>query len=83
VGVKGGADFIHVGPVGADSFVELVACNTELFGPVGDVGGHLRVDLFRVVRSFSMFLVDGVGFMGFGCIAVLGHSSFLLSVLLG
>jgi hypothetical protein len=83
VGVKGSADFIRVGSVGADRFVELIAGDTELFGPVGDVGGHLRIDLFGVVRSFSMFLVDGVGFMDFGCIAVLGHGSFLLSVLLG
>jgi hypothetical protein len=83
VGVKGGADFIRVGSVGADRFVELVAGGTELFGPVGDVGGHLRIDLFGVVRSFSMLLVDGVGFMDFGCFAVFGHTSFLLSVLLG
>jgi hypothetical protein len=83
VRVKGGTDFNHVGSVGADRFVELVAGYTELFGPVSDVGGHLRIDLFGVVRSFSMFLVDGVGLMDFGCIAVLGHTSFLLSVLLG
>jgi hypothetical protein len=77
VEVKGGADFIRVGSVGADRFVELVAGDTELSGPVGDVGGHLRIDFFGVVRSFGMFLVDGVGFMDFGCIAVLGHRSFL------
>jgi hypothetical protein len=84
MGVKGGADFIHVGPMGADRFVELVACDTELFGPVGDVRGHLGIDHFGVVRSFSsIFLVDRVGLMDFGCVAVLGHTSFLLSVLLG
>jgi hypothetical protein len=55
VGVKGGADFFHVGSVRADRFVELVAGDTKLFGPIGDVGGHLGIDLFQVVRSFCMF----------------------------
>jgi len=36
VGMKGGADFIRLGSVGADRFVELVAGDTELFGPVGE-----------------------------------------------
>jgi len=63
--------------VGADRFVELVSGDTALFGPVGDVGGHLRIDLFQVVGPFSRFLVYGVGLMDFGCIAVLGHRFFL------
>jgi hypothetical protein len=83
VGVKGGADFFHVGSVRADRFVELVAGDTELLGPIGDVGGHLGIDFFQIVRSFDMFLVYGVGLMDFGCIAVLGHAFFLLLVLSG
>jgi hypothetical protein len=83
MGVEGGADFFHVGSVRADRFVELVAGDTKLFGPIGYVGGHLGIDLFHVVGSFSMFLVSGVGLMGFGCIAVLGHRFFLLIALLG
>jgi hypothetical protein len=83
VGVKGGADFFHVGSVRADRFVELVAGDTKLFGPIGDVGGHLGIDLLQVVRSFSMFFVYGVGLMDLGCIAVLGHTFFLLMVLSG
>jgi hypothetical protein len=74
VGVKGGADFFHVGSMSADRFVELVAGDTKLLGPVGDVGGHLGIDLFQVVRPFSMFFVYGVGLMDLGCIAVLGHT---------
>jgi hypothetical protein len=35
------------------------------------------------VRSFGMFFVYGVGLMGFGRIAVLGHTFFLLMALLG
>ena len=83
VGVKGGADFFHVGSVRADRFVELVAGDTKLLGPIGDVGGHLGIDLFQVVRSFGMVFVYGVGLMDFGRIAVLGHTFFLLNALLG
>jgi hypothetical protein len=83
VGVKGGADFFHVGSVRADRFVELVAGNPELLGPIGNVGSHLGIDLLQVVRSFNMFLVYGVGLVDFGCVAVLGHASFLLLVLSG
>jgi hypothetical protein len=61
VGVKGGAGFFPRGSVRGDRFVELVAGDTKLFGPIGDVGGHLGTDLFQVVRCFSMFLVYGVG----------------------
>jgi hypothetical protein len=38
------------------------------------------IDLFQGVRSFSMFLAYGVGLMDFGCIAVLGHTSFSVSL---
>jgi hypothetical protein len=73
VGVEGCAYFFDVGSVGADGFVKLVAGDAELFGPVGNVGGHLGVDLFGVVRTFGVVFVEGVGFVGFGGIVVLGH----------
>ncbi len=31
-------DLLHMRAVGADGFVELLAGDVELFGPVGDVG---------------------------------------------
>lgn len=71
--LEGGVELCDVGAVGADGFVQLVAGDAELFGPVGDVGGHLGVDLFGIVRTLGLFFVDGVGFMGFGCVVMLGH----------
>jgi hypothetical protein len=44
--MKGGADLFHVGSMRADRFMELGAGDTELLGPIGDVGGHLGIDLF-------------------------------------
>jgi hypothetical protein len=58
--VEGGADFFYVGAVDSDGFVELLAGDAELFGPVGDVGGHLGVDLFGVVGAGVGFGVLGV-----------------------
>jgi hypothetical protein len=55
---KGGADLIDVGAVGANA-LELVAGNAELLGPIGDVGGHLGIDLFGVMRSFDVIFVLG------------------------
>jgi hypothetical protein len=74
VGVEGGADLVNVGAVTADEFVELVACDAELFGPVGDVGRHFGVDLLGVVRALGgVVFFEGVGFVDFGIVAVLGH----------
>jgi hypothetical protein len=72
VGVEGCADPVDVVAVGADECVELIAGYAELFGPIGDVGGHFGVDLFRIVRAFyGVAFVEGVGFMDFGLVAVL------------
>jgi len=49
VRVKGGADLFNVGSMAAYGFVELVAGDAKLFGPVDDVGGHLGVDLFGIM----------------------------------
>ncbi len=73
VRVKCGANFLNVGSVGADSVVELIAGNAELFGPVGNVGSHLWVNLFGVVRAFGVVFVEGVGLVLFGSAVVLGH----------
>ncbi len=78
MGLEGGADFFHMGSVAADGFMELVPSDAEFFGPVGDVGGHLGVDLLRVMRAFDVVFVEGVGFVDFGGVVVLGHRLLLL-----
>jgi hypothetical protein len=76
--LEGGADLFDVGAVGADGFVELVAGDAELLGPIGDVGGLFGVDLFGVVRALGgVVLVESVGFVGFRCVVMFGHGSFL------
>jgi len=73
VSVEGGADLFNVGSMAADDFVELVAGDAKLFGPVGDIGCHLGVDLFRVVRALDVLFVERVRFVSFRGIVVLGH----------
>ena len=81
--VEGGADLVDVSAVTADKLVELVACDAELFGPVGDGGRHFGVDLLGVVRALGgVVFFEGVGFVDFGIVAVLGLGCFLFSVLL-
>jgi len=80
--MEGGADLVDVGAVGTDEFVELVAGDTELFGPIGDVGGHFGVDLLGVVRAFGVVvIVQRMEFVAFGSVVVLGHGMFLFPVL--
>ncbi len=67
--MEGGADFFYVVAVNADDLVELLAGDMELVGPIGDVGGHLGVDLLGVMRAFDvralmtvmLGIVDGLG----------------------
>jgi hypothetical protein len=76
---EGGADLFDVGAVGADGFVELVACDAKFLRPVGDVRRHFWVDVFGVVRALGgVVLMGGVGFVGFGCVVMFGDvgSSF-------
>jgi len=73
VGMEGGADLVDLGAVDADGFVEDLGGDVELVGPIGHVGGDLGVDLFGVVGAGGVFFVGGVGFVGFGCVVVLGH----------
>ena len=49
-----------MGSMATDDFVELVAGDAKLFRPECDVGGHLGVDLFGIVRTFSVLFVEGV-----------------------
>jgi hypothetical protein len=70
----GGANLIDVGAVTADEFVELVACDAELLGPIGDIGRHFRVDLLGVVRALGgVVFLECVGFVDLGIVVVLGH----------
>jgi len=71
--VKGGTDLFDVGSMAADGFVELVAGDAKLFGPEGDVRGHLGVDLFGIVRTLDVLFVEGVRFVSFRGVVVLGH----------
>jgi hypothetical protein len=77
--MEGVADFVDVGAVDADSLVEDLAGDVELFGPVGDVGGDLGIDLFGVAGTLGWINVGGVGLVGFGCVVVLGHAGLLFS----
>jgi hypothetical protein len=73
VGVEGEAELVDVGPVGLDGAVELLAGDLELGGPIGDVGGHLRVNFLGVMRACDVrtfvaviigidsVVVDGLG----------------------
>jgi hypothetical protein len=84
VGVEGGANLLDVSAVTADERVELIACDAELFGPVGDVGRHFGVDLLGVVRALGgVVFFEGVGFVDFGIVVVLGHGVLPLFASLG
>ena len=74
---EGGADLVDVGAVGADGFVEDLAGDVELLGPVGDVGGDFGVDLFGIAGTLGVVFVEGVELVGFGCVVVFGHAGFL------
>jgi hypothetical protein len=76
VGVKGGAHFFHVDAVATNCFMELIAGDAELFGPISDVRSHLGVDDFRVVRTFRVIFVEGVSLVGLGAVVVLRHRVF-------
>jgi len=75
--VQGRTDFFHMGAVRADDFMELVAGDAELFGPISDVGGHFGIDFLRVVGAFGVFFVDGVRFVRFGGFVVFRQWEFL------
>ena len=71
---EGGADLVDVGAVGADGFVEDLAGDVELPGPVGDVGGDFGVDLFWIAGALGVVFVGGVEFVGLGGVVVFGHA---------
>jgi hypothetical protein len=74
--VKGGTDLIDVGAVGANALVELAAGDAELLRPVCDVGGHLGIDLFGVMRAFVVIFVTGMRLVDCGDVVMLGHGVF-------
>jgi hypothetical protein len=53
--------------------MELITGNAELLGPISDVRSHLGVDDFRVVRTFRVVFMEGVGLVGLGAVVVLRH----------
>ena len=50
--VEGSPNLFYVSAVAANGFVELIASNSGLFGPVGNIGCHFWIDLFRIVWAF-------------------------------
>jgi hypothetical protein len=78
VGAKSGADLVDMGTVGANALVKLIAGYAELFRPISDVGGHLGIDFFGVVRAFEVIFVASMRLVGRGDVVVLGHSVFPL-----
>ena len=72
--VKRSPNFFNVRPMRTDSFMKFVPSYTKLLGPVGYVRGHLRINLFRVVRALGVIFVNGVRLVGFLRVLVLGHA---------
>jgi hypothetical protein len=71
-------DLLNMSSMTADCLMKLIACNAKLLGPVGDVGCHLGIDLFGIMRALGVIYMEGMGFMGFGCVVVLRHRVFPL-----
>ncbi|AXC14802.1 hypothetical protein ACPOL_5554 [Acidisarcina polymorpha] len=59
--MQSGPYFLYMGTVTANRFVELITGYAKFRGPVGDVGCHLWVYLFRIMRTLDVFLVECVG----------------------
>jgi hypothetical protein len=81
--MEGNPDFLYMGTVTANGFVELISSDAELFGPVGNIRCHFRIDLFRIMWTLFVFFVNRVRLVRFWCIVMLGHLIFpfvLLSV---
>ena len=80
-GMEGNPDFLYMGTVTANGFVELISSDAELFGPVGNIRCHFRIDLFRIMWTLCVFFVNRVRLVRFWCIVMLGHLIFLSFVL--
>ena len=74
--MEGNPDFLYMGTVTANGFVELISSDAELFGPVGNIRCHFRIDPFRIMRTRCVFFVNRVRLVGFWCIVMLGHLTF-------
>jgi hypothetical protein len=81
--MEGYPDFLYMGTVTANGFVELIPSDAELVGPVGNIRCHFWIDLFRIMWTLFVFFVNRVRLVRFWCIVMLGHLIFpfvLLSV---
>jgi len=68
------ADLVHMCPVAANQFVELVPADAEFLRPVSNIRTHFGVDLLGIVRPLdSVVFVDGVGLVALGSVVVLRH----------
>jgi len=76
LGMEGNPDFLYMGTVTANGFVELISSDAELFGPVGNIRCHFRIDLFRIMWTLCVFFVNRVRLVRFWCIVMLGHLIF-------
>ena len=70
---EGSANLVDMRSMAPNGFMQLIARYTELFRPVSDVRGQLRVYLLRIMGTFGVVLVDGMRFVGFGGVVVLRH----------
>ena len=46
---------VYVRAMYTNRFVQLLTCNVKFLGPIVNIGGHLRVDLLRVVGTFRFW----------------------------
>ena len=74
--MEGNPDFLYMGTVTANGFVELISSDAELFGPVGNIRCHFRIDLFRIMWTLCVFFVNRVRLVRFWCIVMLEHLIF-------
>lgn len=54
------AHFADLSSMYSDRLVKLLACNVELLSPVVNIRGELWVDLVRIMRTFTRFLLAGL-----------------------
>ena len=66
--------FFYVCAVGANGFMQLVACDAKLFRPVRNIRRDLWIDLFRIVRALGVLLVNRMRLVNFCRMMVLGQT---------
>ncbi len=73
LGMEGNPDFLYMGTVTTNGFVEPISSDAELFGPVGNIRCYFRIDLFRIMWALCVFSVNRVRLVRFWCIVMLGR----------